>query len=161
MWNIVTGVAAAFAGLAWWEAHRSAGAADKSAKAADAAVDLQRAEVARTRERVDVDWEMNRKSRAAGQVILTNTGSTTAHDVDVVVTVNGDRLISHADTVAPADTVVIGAAEQRDKSARAFSDRERSLRGSDLLIIGGPRWKLSARVTWASDLGTPGVQVID
>lgn len=164
-WNIVSGtgalLAAGFAGFSWWEAHRSAGSARTSANAADATVELQRAEVARTRERVDIVWEMNRKSRGAGQVVLTNTGTTTAHDVDVVVTINGDRLPGHADALAPTDTIVIDATEQQDASERAFAARERSFRAPDMVILSVPRWKVSARITWVSELGTPGVQVID
>lgn len=164
-WTIVSGsgalVAAVFAGAAWWEAHQSAGAAKTSAEAADATVNLQRAEVGRALERVDVQWTVNlRDSREAGELVLTNAGSTTACEVEVVAAVNADRLHGESARVDPGGSVTIDVADAAAKSVEAFRRRMDANRGSGMALLGPPRWKVSIRITWVSELGTPGVQVI-
>lgn len=141
--------------VAMYARHDSKAAADIAEKA----LALARVEADRAVERSDVAWEL--EVRTYGVVHVKNVGSSEAHDVSVILTVNGVRVEveggdveagswiryeseSHVNEITGGDPSSIGIHELMDST--------------HWRLVG--RFEVTARVSWVSELGTPDVQVV-
>lgn len=137
----------------------SAAAAADSAESARGTLDVMRAEAARAVERSDVDWRREQDKHRRGAITLRNVGSTTAYAVAVVLTINGDRI-----SLAPGDVPAGGVVEYdatdvyRAASAAASSAMARQ-RAVGTFYAATPKFRVTSRITWESELGTPAVAV--
>jgi hypothetical protein len=142
------------------EAARSAAAAEDSADSARGSLDVMRAEAARAVERVDVGWARQRNKRKPGFVTLRNIGSTTAYDVAVVLTINGDRIELAPGNVAPGGLVEHDATDIYRAESQAASAAMARASAAGVFYAASTKFRVSARITWQSELGTPDVLVI-
>ena len=150
---VVAVAALAVAWLARRDSHRSAEASAASAEAAAESAAVAQRNEARHLERTDVRWERRReRGDDHSQVVYRNVGTTPAFQVAVVLTINDARVTVEADVVEPGGSitydasgmgrrVVIAAGYGPDGASRAY----------------GTRYTVTARITWQSKLGTPGV----
>lgn len=142
------------------EAARSAAAAEDSAASARGSLDVARAEAARAVERADVSWERLRDERRPGFVTLQNSGSTTAYDVAVVLTINGERVALAPGDVAPGGLVEHDATSTYRAESQAASTAMARASTAGVFYAASTKFRVSARITWQSELGTPDVRVI-
>lgn len=156
-----TGVGAVVALLAQRAARKSAQAAEASAQAARESLDLQRAEAARALERADVVWARVKARADPGLIRIRNVGSTTAHEVTAVLRVNGRQHVVSAAAVAPDEELHLDARAEYDAARQRAADRMRAARSAGVVSLSYPRFKVHARITWETELGSPGVQSIE
>lgn len=151
--------------LARHDSKRSADAAERSAvssedsaeSSADSAAVARRDE-ARRLERTDVSWQRIMEGRdRQGHLEFRNVGTTIAYIVTVVLTVNGERIHLQQDEVRAAAGITYDASELGKRVVLAAS------RGgpSGNRYAYGTHFDVHARITWQSELGTPGVWVYD
>ena len=119
---------------------------------AESAAVAQRDE-ARKLERTDVRWERSRRrGDDQSQVVYRNVGTTLAFQVAGLLTINDTRVTVEAAMVEPGGSisydatgmgrrVVVAASYEPGGANRAY----------------GTRYMVTARITWESELGTPGV----
>lgn len=143
--------------LARRDSRQSAVASAAAARAAEAALALQEAEVARAREVSDVAWAL--RVPEAGTIACVNTGGSAAHNVRLVLTIDKHRETLVAGTVAPGDSLDFTRATDIWRIAPLRNG------SPELVAIAGPREnafrvKVTARVAWTSQLGTPSTQVM-
>lgn len=165
MWESIGTVVAAVlalvsAGVAILARRDSRSSAESSRDAADAAqhsLDLARQQDARTLERRDVRWE---RIKSGGVLEYRNVGTTTAHDVTAVLTINGERVpLNDLGDVQAGGSFSHDASDTYAAAVRA--DRARTQRmnaGGMIFASRGPEFVVTARITWESELGIPGVQ---
>jgi hypothetical protein len=134
-------------------ANRHAAQALDLAKAAD-----QRADRLENiaRERRDVFWSANWNEDMKALTVR-NVGTDTAYDVELVVDagVTDERYIARLDTVGPTELIARDLTEAHDK---ADSDWNASLNSG---YIGLPDMGVTARITWRSESGVPGIESFD
>jgi len=142
------------------EAVRSAAAAEDSADSARGSLDVMRADAARAVERVDVGWSRLRDKRRPGFVILRNIGSTTAYDVAVVLTINDERIALAPGDIPPGGLVEHDATDIYRAESQAASAAMARASAAGVFYAAATKFRVSARITWQSELGTPDVRVI-
>lgn len=142
------------------DAARSATAAEESALAAQGSLDVARSEHGRAVERVDVTWRREAVKPQTGRVVLRNAGTTMAWGTRVALTINGQRFDLAPGDVPPGGTVEHDASEFYREAARERDRTAGAMRQAGIFYAGSPKFRVSARITWTSELGTPGRQVI-
>lgn len=142
------------------DAARSATAAEDSARAAQGSLHVSRAERDRAVERADVTWRRDEVQPERGLVVLRNVGTTTARDARIALTVNGRRVDLAPGDVPPDGTVEHDASEVWAEAARERNRIADAMRRAGIVYVASTEFRASARITWHSDLGTPGLQVM-
>lgn len=142
------------------DASRSAAAAEGAAEAAAGSLDVARAERLRAVERTDVKWRRVRVKPENGIVVLENAGTTTAYAVAVMVNTNGQRNHIEPGDVLPGGTVEHDATDIHAAAVRARNETFRAMNSGGVFYAAITKFQVSARITWQSELGTPGRQVI-
>jgi hypothetical protein len=138
----------------------SAASSESSAKTAEQSLELSRLESERRVERTDVEWKSEGGESSYGLITYRNVGTTTAHAVTVVLTVNDERFDLKPGDVAPNGTV---EHDSRDIYKRASADLEasrRALSQSGLAYMGTTHFKVGARISWQTELGTPFIRTL-
>lgn len=153
-------IAAVMAIRARSDSRAAAVASETSAEAAEGALELSRAEVARARERTDVQWDRQYDKARLGLVRYRNVGSTTAYNVTIALTVNDVREDLSLGDVAPGGTIEFDKTEVRFAAAVRADQRRVEAQHDGIGLIAGPRFHVLARITWTSELGTPAVVAI-
>lgn len=151
-------VASVIAVLARLDSKASAAAAKVSADAAGGSLELARLEARRLTERTDVQWR--RDEDRSGLVILRNVGSTAAYAVSVVLTVNDQRFDLKFGDVPADRTVEHDVREVIDEIAIKNSRALAAMRSTGTYYGGPTQVKISARISWQSELGTPAIQML-
>lgn len=160
---IVAVVAIVVAALARRDSRRSADAAERSAatsedsaKSSAESAAVARREEARRIERNDVEWRRVAERPERGDLQFRNVGTTTAYVVTTVLTVNGARIHLQQECVAAGESITYDARElgKRVVIAASFGPS-----GTNRAY--GTRFDVHARITWQSELGTPGVWTYD
>ncbi len=136
------------------DSKRAADAADDSAAAAKASVDLETAREQRHLERSDVEWEF--ASPDERTVVLRNAGSTTAYRAEVVFTIRGERYVVAHDEVRAGGAVEFDSSEIALQARSQYQAEVAAEGDAGVLYIAYPTIRARARVTWETKLGTPG-----
>lgn len=144
--------------LARTDSKVSAKASAVSAEAAAAAIELASIQARRETERHDVEWTDDSPDR--NRVVLRNVGSTTACAVSIVLTINGNRHDLDAGDIAPGEAYEFDSAEYAAMAESDFMATVAAMRAAGVGYVGGPTFAVHARITWLSELGTPGVQLV-
>lgn len=140
-------------------AEQAVGEAKRSADAAEDSVEEARLERLRAMELRDVEFNIQQRSNV---IRFHNTGSTTAHKVEVTIYIDGKRQTFEPDPgdVLPGDhfDFDITAEYEKVKGQREASDA--SLRGSGVIVVrsGSGRVPYSGRISWLSRQRHPDVQ---
>lgn len=131
-----------------------------SADAAAVSVEIARAERARATERTDVHWIREVIEDRPGYVAVRNAGSTAAHSVRALVTINGEGFELGPIDVPPLGYVTLDAGVIYVPLQEAATEMWR--RSLEYGFVGTPRTEFDVRIrlTWLSELGTPERQVI-
>ena len=141
------------ASLARRDSRRAAASSEDAARAAADSAAVAQREEARRLERTDVSWERSgRRGDDPAQVVYINSGSTTAYFVAAALTINGIRITLEADKVEPGGSIRHDATEMGRKSLVAATHGSG---GTKALYT--TRYDVNARITWQTELGTPGV----
>jgi len=139
----------------------SAESSERSAVAAEESLGLSRLEARRQVERTDVEWEREkRKGPAGGVVAYRNVGTTTAHMVTAVMTINGNRFDLPFGDVEPNGLIEHDASELYKQAAQRHAARVRSGASVGVTVVGGARFTVTARISCQSELGTPIIQTL-
>jgi hypothetical protein len=155
---VIAVVAAAFARR---DSRRSADAAERSAATAEdsAGSSAESAAVARREEgrlieRSDVEWRrLVERPERRGHLEFRNVGTTVAHVVTAVVSVNGERIHLECDRVLAGGSSTYDATKLGKTAVIAGSVGGK--------YVYGTKFDVTARITWQSQLGTPGVWAYD
>jgi hypothetical protein len=138
----------------------SAASSERSAKTAEQSLELSRLESERRVERTDVEWKSEGGKSSYGLITYRNVGTTTAHAVTIVLTVNDQRYDLEPGDVAPDGTV---EHDSRDIYTRASNDLDattRSLSNSGVAYFGTTHFEVTARISWQTELGTPYIRTL-
>jgi len=174
--EIVGVVSAVVAGGALWvslsarrDSKASAGAAvtsaessERSAVAAEETLGLSRLEARRRIERTDVEWRREKhKFPRVGVVTYRNVGTTTAHMVAAVLTINGQRFdLPLLGALEPDGLIEHDAAELYKEAAQRYAAHVRNADSGGVTVVGSPRFEVTARISWQSELGTPSIATL-
>ncbi|HEY3409000.1 MAG TPA: hypothetical protein VGK53_12575 [Propionicimonas sp.] len=140
-------------GLARRDSRRSAGSSDASATAAADSAAVAEREEARRIERVDVKWKrVTQSADRRHHIEYRNTGTTCAFLVAAVFAVNGHRVHVQHDEVPAGESISYDATGMGRRVVMAASYGPGGTNQ-----VHGTRYNVSARITWQSQLGTPGV----
>lgn len=161
MAEIMTGLAVVIAAVSAAVAIVARRDSARSAKAAEAALELERREVARQTELCDVRWERVNRG-PAGLLAYRNCGTTSAYDVTVVVTINDERFEVGSDHVPGGDSIQYDASDLLGRAQREAANARSRARSSrpGVFYVPMTRFNVRARIAWKSELGTPSAQSI-
>ncbi|SDF96934.1 hypothetical protein SAMN04487781_3122 [Cellulosimicrobium cellulans] len=134
---------------------RSADASDRSARAAERAAEITELEARRRVERSDVAWQRVTDIES-GLVRYQNIGSHDAFDVTVVLTINDERTTLNPGQVSPGGHFEHDARTTYGAENQAALEEMRSS-PPGIFIITTTRFSASARISWESELGSPGI----
>lgn len=154
---IVNGRSASAADKSAAEAERSATAAEASAESAQESVELARSERERSLERNDVDFVERSTKHNPGVLQFVNTGHDTAHSVEVVCYISGEREVFEQGDVISGGSFTLDFSDRyagARAAARALADHA----GEGVFIAPVARFHTTTRISWVSAHGTPGVQ---
>lgn len=135
-------------------AERSAATSEDSARSSAESAAVARREEARQIERTDVEWRrVSERPERRGHLEFRNVGTTTAHVVSAVLTVNGERTHLECEQLLAGGSISFDATKLAKKVAIAGSVGGK--------YVYGFRFDVAARITWQSELGSPGVWAYD
>ena len=138
----------------------SAESSGRSASAAEQSLELSRLEQLRRVERTDVEWRAEGGKETQGLIGYRNVGSTTAHAVTIVLTVNGRRFDLEPGDVVPDGLVEHDAREMYTKASNEMTATTRALADSGILNGGSTHFAVTARINWQTELGTPYIRTL-
>ena len=138
----------------------SAESSERAAAAAEQSLELSRLESMRRVERTDVEWRAEGGKETHGLIAYRNVGSTTAHAVTIVLTVNGRRFDLEPGDVVRDGLVEHDAREMYTKASNEMTATTRALADSGVSYFGSTHFEVTARISWQTELGTPYIRTL-
>jgi hypothetical protein len=138
----------------------SAESSERSALAAEQSFELSRLDARRRVERTDVEWERGKRKGHRGLVVYRNVGATTAYAVTVVLTINDQRFTLAFGDVEPNGLIEHDASDLYNSAAERHKVSVRNLSAAGITYVGGPTFKVTARISCQSELGTPIIRTL-
>jgi hypothetical protein len=111
-------------------------------------------------ERTDVEWARVNRKDERGVVAYRNIGATTAYAVTAVLTINGQRFALPSCDVEPNGLIERDASELYNQAAQRHVARVRNAASAGVTVVGSPRFEVTARISWQSELGTPSIRTL-
>ena len=146
--------------LARLDSRAAARASTVSATAAEQSLELSRLLSERQVERTDVEWARVKRKGERAVVAYRNIGATTAYAVTAVLTINGQRFDLPFGDVEPNGLIEHDASELYNQAAQRHVAHVRNAASAGVTVVGGPRFEVTARISWQSELGTPSIRTL-